>query len=105
MSDPNYAHEFVPNREGRCRVIIGSRICAEPESAAVHQRAVIIRTYSKPEYNPDHPWGRACDRLRAKDIPRDAEIMCEAKIGPDCRIAFLLGFLFASEMNKEGKGG
>ena len=43
MSDPNYAHEFNPNKHGLCKYIIGGRkhprICHLPEDAEIHVRA------------------------------------------------------------------
>lgn len=43
MSDRNYTHTFVPNRQGLCKVLVGGRrhgysICHLTESAAVHHR-------------------------------------------------------------------
>ncbi len=37
MSDPRYAHRFVPNREGFCKQIVGYEICHEREDAPVHR--------------------------------------------------------------------
>ena len=41
MSDPNHAHDFSSNRDGRCKQIIGGRICGEPGLARVHVRWLI----------------------------------------------------------------
>ena len=43
MSDVNYAHEFMPNIEGRCKVIVGGkrrgyRICGGGEDSHAHQK-------------------------------------------------------------------
>lgn len=43
MTDPNYAHEFNPNRQGLCKEIIGGRKlgyshCGDPKEALVHVR-------------------------------------------------------------------
>jgi hypothetical protein len=36
--DPNYAHEFNPNRQGFCKSIIRGRICGLPEEWTAHIR-------------------------------------------------------------------
>lgn len=36
--DPRFKHEFLPNRQGRCKVIIGSEYCGEMENFPPHQR-------------------------------------------------------------------
>ena len=38
MSDPNYMHEFWPNRKGLCKQIVGDRHCGKPEDFIVHNR-------------------------------------------------------------------
>ena len=38
MSDPRYAHKFIPNRQGLCKQIIGGEICHEKEDFISHQR-------------------------------------------------------------------
>ncbi len=40
MSDPNYMHEFWPNRKGTCQEMVtpGPRNCGLTEDAPVHQR-------------------------------------------------------------------
>lgn len=38
MSDPNYAHEFSPNRNGLCKDIVSGKHCHLPEDAVVHLR-------------------------------------------------------------------
>jgi hypothetical protein len=42
MSDPNYAHSFDSNAKGRCKRIIGSRICGGTEAAIQHVRAALL---------------------------------------------------------------
>lgn len=36
MSDPNN-HEFLPNRKGLCKDVVGSRHCGLPEDARPHR--------------------------------------------------------------------
>ncbi len=38
MSDPRYSHKFEPNREGKCKRIVGGEICHEGEESIVHRR-------------------------------------------------------------------
>ncbi len=43
MSDPNYAHQFDPNRNGLCIATVGGKkrgywMCHLPEEAPVHKR-------------------------------------------------------------------
>lgn len=38
MSDPNYMHEFLPNRKGLCKQITTLGHCGKPEDAPVHVR-------------------------------------------------------------------
>ena len=38
MSDPRYEHEFLPNRKGRCKQIIGFEHCGEDENFPPHIR-------------------------------------------------------------------
>jgi len=38
MSDPNYAHEYDPNRQGKCKRIVGNEICHLGADADVHTR-------------------------------------------------------------------
>lgn len=36
--DPNYTHEWEPNRQGLCKQIVSGRICHQVESSEVHRR-------------------------------------------------------------------
>ena len=38
MSDPNYAHRFLQNRIGLCKLIVSGSYCGLSEDAAVHRR-------------------------------------------------------------------
>jgi hypothetical protein len=38
MSDPRYAHEFMPNRRGLCKYIVKYAHCGKPENASEHVR-------------------------------------------------------------------
>ena len=38
MSDPNYAHQFLPNRGGLCKLIVSGSHCGLSEDVAVHRR-------------------------------------------------------------------
>jgi hypothetical protein len=38
MADPRHMHEFIPNRKGRCKRIVGSEHCGLPECAIAHAR-------------------------------------------------------------------
>jgi len=38
MTDPNYEHEFFPNRKGTCQRIVSAAHCGLPEDAPAHVR-------------------------------------------------------------------
>jgi hypothetical protein len=38
MGDPNYMHEFWPNRKGKCQALVSGSYCGLTEDALVHQR-------------------------------------------------------------------
>lgn len=38
MSDPNYEHEFMPNRKGLCKQVFRDGHCCKPEDDIVHVR-------------------------------------------------------------------
>jgi len=38
VSDPNYSHEFVPNKKGLCKQIVSGSLCHQGEQALVHTR-------------------------------------------------------------------
>ena len=38
MSDPRWAHEFIPNARGKCKRIVGVVMCHELEDSPVHVR-------------------------------------------------------------------
>ena len=38
MTDPNYEHEFWPNRKGTCQRVVSGGHCHLPEDAPVHVR-------------------------------------------------------------------
>ncbi len=40
MSDPNYEHEFMPNRKGTCKRIVSAAHCGEREDFPAHVRWV-----------------------------------------------------------------
>lgn len=38
MTDPNYMHEFWPNRKGTCQLVVSGKHCGLSETAQVHAR-------------------------------------------------------------------
>jgi hypothetical protein len=38
VSDPNYMHEFSPNRNDKCKSIVSGRICGMPVEYEAHTR-------------------------------------------------------------------
>lgn len=42
MSDPNYAHEFDGNRQGKCKTIVSGAMCHQLEGALVHTRWTLL---------------------------------------------------------------
>lgn len=71
MSDPNN-HEFLPNRLGKCKQVVGSSICHLPEDAPAHVR------WADSEANPpavaaeveedDGPWCGICGKSVMGDV-------------------------------------
>jgi len=71
MSDPNYAHEFEPNKRGVCKRIVGGGHCGLPEDHKVHKRF----SFAEPKPHPDTvrlnaviDWLDARDRAYPSDL-------------------------------------
>lgn len=57
MSDPRHAHEFLPNRKGQCKQIVGTEMCHKPQDAIEHMRFANLITN---KVNCDTPKTRKC---------------------------------------------
>jgi hypothetical protein len=73
VSDPNHAHEFRPNRKGKCQHRVGGRrsgyrICHQGPDAEVHQRFT----------PPQHAHDEAQRELLRRILHRHASEICTA---------------------------
>lgn len=49
MSDPRHMHEFLPNRRGKCKHLVGSSICGQGEMVPEHHRWAIAQAEAAKE--------------------------------------------------------
>ena len=98
MSDPNYAHRFLSNRGGLCKLIVSGSHCGLSEDAAVHRRHADIECDDL-DMEQQKPTRSCCQQARVEVLAAFIKRIREIKSNRSTAIGMNTCQLILDELN------